>query len=161
MDIPEGVEVKVEHNVLRVKGPKGEVVKVVKGPVSISVEGNTVVVRSPDYAIQKTWESVVNNAFKGVLEGYVKRLKMVYAHFPFTVEVKGDKAYISNFLGEKKPRVAKLMPGVKVSVKGKEVVVEGCDKEMVGQTVANLKQALKIRNKDERIFQDGLYLSEV
>ncbi len=157
MLIPEGVTVQVEDNKVVISGPKGRVEKVVKGPVSVALEGNELVVKSDILAIQKTWESIVRNAFEGVTKGYERRLKILYAHFPFTVEVKGDRAYIKNFLGEKKPRTARIMPGVKVEVKGKEVIVSGADKELVGQTVANLKQALKIRNKDPRVFQDGLY----
>ncbi len=157
MNIPEGVSIQVEGNKFLVSGPNGKVEKEVKGPVTVTVEGNEVIVQSPSLAIKRTWESIIANAFEGVTKGFERRLKMLHAHFPFTIEVKGDKAYIKNFLGEKKPRTAKIMPGTKVEVKGKEVIVSGPDKELVGQTVANLKQALKIKKKDPRVFQDGLY----
>ncbi len=158
MKIPEGISVAVEGKMLIIRGPKGEVKKRISGPdLKIEVAGDEVNVICPDVAIQRTWESVLKNAFKGVEEMYEKKLKMLHAHFPFTVEVKGDKVYFNNFLGEKVPRKARIMEGVEVKVKGREIIIRGCDKEMVGQTAANLRQALKIRNRDPRIFQDGLY----
>ena len=65
---------------------------------------------------------------------------------------------ISNFLGERKPRSAKIMGDSKVEIKGDTVVVSGIDKELVGQTMANIEQATKVRGFDIRVFQDGIYL---
>jgi len=50
------------------------------------------------------------------------------------------------------------LPGVKVNVKGDEIVVEGVDLENVAQTAANIEQASKIRGFDKRIFGDGIYI---
>ena len=47
---------------------------------------------------------------------------------------------------------------IKVKVKGDDVILEGPDKESLGQTAANLKRCCKIRKKDPRVFQDGVYL---
>jgi large subunit ribosomal protein L6 len=85
-------------------------------------------------------------------------MKIVYAHFPMTVKVKGNLINIDNFLGERSPRVAKIMGDVKVSVKGEDVTITGINKEDVGQTMANIEQATKIKRRDPRVFQDGIYL---
>jgi large subunit ribosomal protein L6 len=85
-------------------------------------------------------------------------MKIVFAHFPMTVKVTGDKVNIDNFLGERHPRVAKIVGSAKVNVKGDEVTVTGINKEDVGQTMANLEQATKIKGRDPRVFQDGIYL---
>jgi large subunit ribosomal protein L6 len=84
-------------------------------------------------------------------------MKIVYAHFPMTVKAVGDKVTIENFLGERYPRTAKIVGSAKVQVKGEEVVITGINKEDVGQTMANLEQATKIKGRDPRVFQDGIY----
>jgi large subunit ribosomal protein L6 len=45
-----------------------------------------------------------------------------------------------------------------VKVQGDEVIITGVNKEDVGQTMANLEQATKIKGRDPRVFQDGIYL---
>ena len=66
--------------------------------------------------------------------------------------------HIGNFLGEKKPRLARILGETKVKVSGNEVVVSGISKEDVGQTAANIEQVTKIKRFDPRIFQDGIYI---
>ena len=75
------------------------------------------------------------------------------------VKVEKDTVTIDNFLGERHPRTAKIVGSAKVVVKGDEVTITGVNKEHVGQTMANLEQATKIRGKDPRVFQDGIYLT--
>ncbi|MGB9577463.1 MAG: 50S ribosomal protein L6, partial [Candidatus Norongarragalinales archaeon] len=99
------------------------------------------------------------NMIKGCTEEYSKKLQVVYAHFPITIEVKGSQVNIKNFLGEKVPRTAKIVGDTKVSVAGQEITVSGHDKEAVGQTASNLVRATRIAKKDVRIFQDGIYYS--
>ena len=71
----------------------------------------------------------------------------------------GISGSIDNFLGERSPRKAKIIgDDVKVSVKGEDVTITGINKEHVGQTMANIEQATKIKGRDPRIFQDGIYL---
>ena len=88
---------------------------------------------------------------------YPKKLQIVYAHFPVTVEVKGATVLFKNFLGEKKPRQSKIVGKAKVEIKGQEITVTGTNIEDVGQTASNLRQATRITNKDIRVFQDGVY----
>ena len=65
---------------------------------------------------------------------------------------------INNFLGERKSRSARVLPGTKVEIGKDEVVITGMDKENVGQTMANIEQATRVHGFDVRIFQDGIYL---
>lgn len=166
VEIPEGVEVTVENNVVKVKGPKGELERELKYPgVRIFTEDGKVVVykefpRKKDIAIARTFKAHIANMVNGVTEGFTYRLKVVYSHFPMTVKVQGDEVVIENFLGEKNPRMAKILPGVTVKVMGSEVIVEGIDKEAVGQTAANIEQATRITKWDRRVFQDGIYIVE-
>lgn len=159
--VPNGVEVLVEENSVRVKGKLGSVSKnfPVKG-LKIEKKEEGIEVNSLNAAIVNTVSSVIASMVKGVSEGYAKKMVVVYSHFPISVEVKGKTVSIKNFLGEKKPREAAIAGDTKVQAKGSEVLITGIDKEHVNQTISNLKTATKIRNKDSRVFQDGLYVVE-
>jgi len=163
VDAPEGVSVSMSGRVLSVKGKLGEARKDFdKVGVNIGVEGNSVVIspfskKKKDNVIINTALSHVNNMITGVTRGYTYRLKVVYAHFPISVKTKGDQILVENFVGERSPRVAKIVGSCKVSVEGDDIVVKGVSVEEVGQTAANVELATKIRRKDQRIFLDGVY----
>jgi large subunit ribosomal protein L6 len=158
MEIPEGVTVSVEGLVVKAKGPKGEAQKIFHHQdLQIKMEGRNFEVACPDPAMCGTVEAHVRNLVKGVTVGYSRKMKMIYAHFPFTLEVKGNTVFVKNMLGEKLARRFELIGKTKIEVKGQEVTVSGPDKDSVGQTMANIRKAFKIRNKDPRVFQDGIY----
>jgi large subunit ribosomal protein L6 len=85
-------------------------------------------------------------------------MKIVFSHFPIKTVVKGDIFEIQNFLGERSARRAKILEGVKVQAKGDEVTLTGIDVEKVSQTAANIEQATRVRDRDIRVFQDGIYV---
>lgn len=157
MEIPQGVNVRIDGHKVSVKGPQGEVHKTFPKGVAIKVNGSAVEVSTDGKALSGTVESLINNMINGVTKGYSKNLKLLYAHFPISIEVKGSDILIKNFLGEKQPRKTTLIGQTKVQAKGQSVTVSGPDKEAVGQTVANLRTAMKIKDKDSRVFQDGIY----
>ncbi len=160
VEIPQGITVAVSADGLTVKanGPKGNVEKTFKAQgVKIKAEEGKVEVSAPTPALKGTLEAHVKNMVEGVRNGYVRKLKLIYAHFPFTLEVKGDKVNVKNLLGERQPRVFRLIGSTKVEAKGQEVTVSGPDKDGVGQTIANFRRALRIKKKDCRVFQDGAY----
>ena len=119
--------------------------------------------RRADKAIAGTWAAHLRNMVKGLEEGFEYKLRAVYSHFPMTLKVEGNRMKINNLFGEKVPRVAKLpwSPSeVEVKVENKtEVTVKGSDREKVGQTAANIERACRIRNRDRRVFQDGIYIT--
>lgn len=164
--VPSGVNVQISENKVSVKGPKGSVEREfnVKGLLLKAEGGNIVVDKKAgsnlDKAVIGTISSHIKNMIIGVTQGYEKKMQSIYAHFPITMEVKGDRLIIKNFLGEKKNREAKIVGSTKVTVKGQELLISGPSKEDVGQTVANIRAAVRIRNRDPRIFQDGIYLVE-
>jgi large subunit ribosomal protein L6 len=86
-------------------------------------------------------------------------MKVVYAHFPIKVSVKNDKVHIDNFLGEQFPRTAQIYGKVQVDVKGDTITIQGTNREEVGQTAANIERAVRVRRRDIRIFQDGIYIT--
>ena len=118
--------------------------------------------RRSDKALAGTWAAHLRNMALGVDEGFEYRLKAVFSHFPKSLKVDCKQMIINNLFGEKVPRVAKLpwSPAeVEVRVENKtDVVVRGADREKVGQTAANIERACRIKNRDRRVFQDGIYI---
>jgi large subunit ribosomal protein L6 len=96
----------------------------------------------------------------GVTKGFIYKLKMVYAHFPMSVKVEDAELTIENFNGERKPRKVKVPETVTISVVDDDIIVKGLDLEEVSQTAANIQQATRIKNKDPRVFLDGIYVYE-
>ena len=162
--IPEGVSVSLSRDVFTARGPKGTVERKLWYPgIKIAVRGEEILVdaessRKEQKAMVGTFTSHINNLVTGVSEGFEYKMTIVYAHFPMQVKVDGKTLIIGNFLGEKKPRVAKILGETKVKVTGNEVSVSGINKEDVGQTAANIEQKTKIKRFDPRTFQDGIYI---
>ncbi|HHQ45277.1 MAG TPA: 50S ribosomal protein L6 [Candidatus Altiarchaeales archaeon] len=169
LEVPKGVELKVDGHKITVKGAKGEVSRTfTEDFIGYSIDGGKLTLtahskRLPlkkQFAIMKTIRSHIKNMFEGVTNGFEYRMKIFYSHFPMKVNVKGSELVIENFLGEHHSRNARILENVKVDVKGADVTITGINKEFVSQTAANIEQATKIKNLDDRIFQDGIYIIE-
>lgn len=156
IDIPSGLSIEVGKDSFTVSGPKGKVSYKFRD-VSVSNDAGKVKISGDSKAIVNTTEALLKSAMKGVTEGYTLKLQMVYAHFPFTLEQKGSQILIKNFLGEKNPRKANVVGDTKMKVEKEFIILTGPDKHAVGQTAANLKNATYIKEKDPRVFQDGIY----
>ena len=148
------------------KGKKGEDKKVFKAKhIVLKKEGDTFTVttdspRKVDRTDVGTIIGHVKNMVEGVEKGFTYKMKVVYAHFPVTVKVTGKKLVVENFLGEKMARSMDLVEGVTVQVKGPEITLTGVDKELVGLCASQLEQLCRIRDRDRRVFQDGIYIIE-
>jgi len=166
VEIPAGVTVSYDRGVVTVKGPKGQNVKELYFPgIVITINEGEVVVdteimRKKYKAMVGTYASHISNMMKGVTEGFEYKMNIVYSHFPMQTKVDGKTFVINNFLGEKKPRIAKIVGETAVKISGNSVVVSGICKEDVGQTTANIEQKTKIKRFDPRVFQDGIYVVE-
>jgi large subunit ribosomal protein L6 len=169
VEIPEGVSVTVEGDnvtgyTIKASGPKGENSRFLKfRGVYIDKEDSRIRIWTENpkgkvKAMVGTFTTHIENLITGVKDGFEYKLKVVYAHFPIKVRVEGKEVVIENFLGEKYPRRAKIVGRAEVDIRGQEIFVRGIDIEECGQTAANLEQTTKIRNKDPRVFQDGIYI---
>lgn len=167
LEIPQGIEVKVEGQIVKVKGPKGTVEKKLHHPtLVITAEGKELWIRCKIKKPNKnnkmqinTFRAHIQNMIVGVQKPYKATLKVCSGHFPITVSMEGNKLLIKNFLGEKSPRKAAIDPGAKVTVQGDQILVEGSDIDAVSQTAARIEQSTRITNRDRRIFQDGCYIT--
>jgi len=162
--IPEGVKVEIDKGKVIVEGPKGRLERGLYHPRILiekkddKVEVKCEFARRKEKALVGTFAAHIRNMIKGVTEGFIYKMKVVYSHFPIKVNVKEKEVIIENFLGEKHPRKAKIFGNVKVSIKGDEIILEGINIEEVGQTAANIEDATKVKYRDVRVFQDGIYI---
>lgn len=157
LEVIEGATVNIQNNVVSVKGKLGEEKISFGTDVLLKIEGKSISIGTKKKEMLNTVKTLIKNLMNGVTKGYEKKMKVVFAHFPATLEVKGNIVKIKNFLGEKCDRKAKIIGNTKVSVKGQDVTITGPNKEFVGQTAANIRTATRIKNKDCRVFQDGIY----
>ncbi len=166
VNIPFGVEVKIEGGIVSVSGPKGELKREIKAPkMEIRQEEGKIMLISADErkkntSILGTWSAHLENMIKGVTKGWEARMNIVYSHFPIKLSVEGDTVTISNFLGERGSRKTKIIGGSTVKLEKDSIVITGIDKEAVGQTAANIELASRVKDKDRRVFQDGCYITQ-
>jgi len=166
IEIPSQVNIAIDKSRVSVSGPKGQIkrdlyypgIQIEKTEASIVINASKA--RRDQLAMMGTFESHIKNMIRGVLEGYEYKMKILYSHFPIQLKVDKTEVLISNFLGEKKPRRAKILGETKVEIDRDIVIVRGISKEDVGQTAANIEQATRIKGFDPRVFQDGVYIVE-
>lgn len=163
--IPEGVTADIsEDGVVTITGPKGSLNRTFQSKViDLLEDGNGLIVRvdlprRKQRALAGTWNAHLNNMVRGVTDGFTINLKAFYSHFPMTMQANGDTFTVNNYFGERVPRTAKILDNVEVKVSNKtEITVTGIDKEAVGQTAANIERCTTVKNRDRRVFQDGIY----
>ncbi|MBU2589715.1 MAG: 50S ribosomal protein L6 [Nanoarchaeota archaeon] len=164
--IPEGVTVEISGKKVTIKGPLGELSKEISDPtIFVEVKENKLIIKPKKFSKKQkmminTFYAHLNNMLKGVKEEFIYKLKICSGHFPMATNIEGNILVVKNFFGEKVPRKAKILPNVKVQVKGDEVIVTGIDIEVVSQTAANIESCTSIKNRDRRVFQDGIWLME-
>jgi len=166
VQIPGDINCEINNGIFKCNKESVTLEKKIKVPdTEIIIEGSSVKLECEK--ANKKHRAMINTAvahIKNILEGlennYIYKLEICHVHFPMTVKVEGNKIKISNFLGEKTPRSAEIVEGVNVKVKGNEVTVSSPDRNKAGQTAANIEKATKVTNKDRRVFQDGIFITE-
>jgi large subunit ribosomal protein L6 len=167
IQVPDGVDVKVEGRKVTVNGAKGTLQRDFSYvPISLGAEDDKTVrvwaewPRKKEASLVGTIYSHIQNMITGVQKGFSYKLKIVFSHFPMSVKVQDKTVLIENFTGERRARKVKIIGDVKVKVESEDVIVEGINLEDVSQTAANIEQATKVKKKDPRVFLDGIYVYE-
>jgi large subunit ribosomal protein L6 len=144
--IPSGVDVTIEGRMVKVKGPKGELTRMVPATISVQqVDGQLLVARPDDErdnrALHGLTRSLVNNMVVGVTDGFRKQLEIVGVGY--RAEAQGNES-IRLALGFSHPVIVKAPEGVTFEVPvPTQVVVAGIDKEVVGQVAADIRSIRK------------------
>jgi len=139
--IPKGVSAQLDGLRITVKGPKGELSRMVHHELSLALEGETIVVKRPSdesrhKALHGLTRTLVNNMVDGVTKGFAKTLEIQGVGYkaepkPFGVQL---------VVGFSHPVPYHAPQGIKISVENNVVVkIEGVDKELVGQVAAEIR----------------------
>ncbi|GLB67155.1 50S ribosomal protein L6 [Arthrobacter mangrovi] len=143
--VPSGVEVKVDGNVVSVKGSKGELTHTVASPIQVSLEDSTLTVTRPNderesRSLHGLTRTLISNMIIGVTEGYKKSLEIVGTGY--RVQAKGSDLEFA--LGYSHPVPVKAPEGITFAVEGPtKLSVSGINKQQVGEVAANIRKLRK------------------
>ncbi|MBI4738219.1 50S ribosomal protein L6 [Candidatus Woesearchaeota archaeon] len=163
--IPVGITITVNGYSVTAKGPQGEVTKVLPHKmIKIAAADGMLTLfcasaTKREVKMVYTFNAHLKNMIAGVQNGHRYKLKVCSGHFPMSVSLSGDTLSVKNFLGEKIPRTLRIKKGAQVKVEGNDISVESPDKELAGQVAADIEQLTRVTNRDNRIFQDGIYIT--
>lgn len=142
IDIPKGVDIKLEADIVSVKGPKGELSMKCPEAINVSIdEGKISVKRTGDSKAEKSLHglsrSLISNMVTGVSNGYQRVLEI--SGVGYRAQVQGSKLMMT--LGYSHPVEFQLPPGISAAVDQKQVVItlSGIDKQQIGQAAADIK----------------------
>lgn len=141
IEIPSGVEVSIDNNVITVKGPKGSLIKNFHKDIKVYKEENQVIVERPSdnklhRALHGTTRSIINNMVEGVTNGYEKTLQLVGVGY--RAAKSGKKVTLS--VGYSHPVDFDPEEGIELDVPEQtKIIVKGIDKERVGATAAKIR----------------------
>ena len=166
--IPENVQVEIKDKTISASGPLGKNEKFFPYDfILMEKKGDLVVLDSKkatkrEKKITGTIAAHIRNLIAGVISGYEYKLQICSVHFPITVAVDQSKKYVlvKNFIGETKERKAEILQNTTVKITGDRITVNSIDKESAAQTAANIEMATRIRSRDRRVFQDGIFMTE-
>lgn len=142
--IPDKVEVKLDGSHITVKGPNGELSRVLSSVVDVVVEDGQIVVQRPDESRearshQGLVRSLVANMVQGVSKGYERVLEINGVGYRAMLKNK----FIRFDLGYSHPIMLELPAGVTAEIKGTTVTLKSADKETVGQVAAKIRNLRK------------------
>jgi large subunit ribosomal protein L6 len=145
IDIPTGVDIKVDGSSVTVKGPKGELALTVASPIEVKVEDSQVLVTRPDderesRSLHGLTRTLIHNQIIGVTEGYSKGLEIVGTGY--RVAAKGNSLEFA--LGFSHSITVDPPAGISFAVEGNtKLTVHGIDKQAVGEAAANIRKLRK------------------
>ena len=141
IDLPQGVDVKVNDNVVRVEGQKGVLEQNLRPEVTVEILDNQVVVRrvndsKPAKSFHGLYRKLISNMVTGVSEGFSKTL--LINGVGYRVEIRGESLIFN--LGYSNPIEFPLEEGVSATLEGNNrITIRGIDREKVGQTCAQIR----------------------
>ncbi len=138
--VPAGVEVTLAGQEIKVKGKNGELTRVVNDAVEVALNDNVITTTPRDvanaWAQAGTARALINNMIQGVNEGFEKKLQLVGVGY--RAAVKGKVLDLT--LGFSHPVNFEIPAGITIEAPSQtELVVKGADKQLVGQTAANIR----------------------
>lgn len=139
--VPDGVEVKLNENILTIKGPKGELTQEIHPSVAIEQKDNEILVtvKKPDEKSQRAlwglFRKLIDNMVIGVSEGFTKQLEVNGVGFKAVIQGK----VLNLQLGFSHPIEYSFPEDIDIVVEKNLITVTGPDKQKVGQTAAEIR----------------------
>jgi len=140
--IPAGVEMRLEGNAVKVKGPKGELARSFPGGFAIEMQGSDCIIKPPEklkgdtMALWGTTRAVIANMVKGVTEGFSKTLEFEGIGY----RAEATEKELTLFVGFTHPVKFSLPAGTSASVTKNTITVSGLDAEVVGELAARIRR---------------------
>lgn len=161
IEIPQGVEIKLENNNIVIKGPKGELQQEVAPTININIDGNVITLERANEeketrSLHGTTRSLISNMIEGVTNGFQKELEIIGVGY--RAQKQGNKLVIN--AGYSHPVEFEQEEGIEFEVpKNTEIVVKGISKQQVGSVAAKIRavrppepyKGKGIRYKDEYV----------
>lgn len=165
--VPEEITMTLEKNILIMRKQDKEIERKLNSLINVDLEGNKILLSSKRISKREkkmfgTLKAHINNMIKGLIEGFTYKLQVANVHFPMNVSHDKDnnKIIVKNFLGEKKDRKIEVIEDVEVKIDKDIIELNSHDIEKAGQVATNIEKGTKVRNKDRRIYQDGIFIIE-
>ncbi|HOZ16258.1 MAG TPA: 50S ribosomal protein L6 [Candidatus Portnoybacteria bacterium] len=138
--IPLGVEVRVDGDLIIVKGKKGELAQKLVPEIKVEIKDKVIVIQESQKtkkssALWGTFRALINNMIQGVHDGFQK--KLVIEGIGYKVALNGNKLILS--LGFSHPVEIEAPKGIEFKIEKNTIIVSGADKQVVGQTAANIR----------------------
>ncbi|MEZ0536790.1 50S ribosomal protein L6 [Caldicellulosiruptoraceae bacterium PP1] len=160
IQIPNGVDVKVEGNVITVKGPKGQLTRELHPDMIVEIENGQILVKRPTdnrnhKALHGLTRTLIANMVEGVTKGYEKSLEIVGVGYRAAKQ--GKKLVLT--IGYSHPVEIEEPNGITIEVPDQnKIVIKGIDKQQVGNFAANIRG---IREPDPYLGKGIKYANEV
>jgi len=140
ISLPKGVEVKLEGDLLIVKGPKGELKRKIHPKVSVDIGEDRIQVSVADDSkesgsLHGLFRVLIDNMVTGVTKGFERVLEIVGVGY--RAEMEGRKAILS--LGYSHPISFELPEGIDAKIEKTKIILSGIDKELLGMTAAKIR----------------------
>jgi len=165
IELSEGIAASIEDHELVMKKDNKVIKRKLNPLVGIKIEGNKLFIKTKktqkkEKKLFGTYKAHIRNMIKGLSEGFRYELRVANVHFPMNVSYDKNSVLftVKNFLGEKKDRIIKSLPEVEVKVDKDVIELTSYDIEKAGQVATNLEKGTRVRNKDRRIYQDGIFI---
>ena len=145
INVPAGVEIRIEDGVIFVKGPKGELKRTISGALDVNMENNIIKIQlrenvgKDSSALWGLTRALIANMIKGVTEGFETILE--FQGVGYKAAVKGNELELN--LGYSHPITITAPEGVSFKVEKNVIKVSGFNKELVGEVAADIRTKRK------------------
>lgn len=161
IEIPEGVEVKLDQNTATVTGPKGTLTRSLHAAIKVNIQDKEITLERPTESkehrsLHGTTRSLINNMVEGVSKGFEKELEIIGVGYRATLQ--GTKLVVG--AGYSHPVEIEHIEGIEFDVpKNTQIIIKGINKELVGAVASNIRairppepyKGKGIRYKDELV----------